>query len=1137
MKTKSILGTLKLAVAVILAVPTIASASIIASETFESYSTGPLSGQGSGTGWTGNWTAPGGVTRAEVVDTTGNPLAFTPGGGLPVEGATRAFEVALTGAPASQLCGVRTLAAPISQTFYVGYLVRHVAGVWAGANNTFTLHLGTNNNSTTTLNFGLRGNTAAGSDEFLIRYATAGPVAGASTGGQLVTGTDYYLVAKVTHSGAAFTSASLWLNPTATDEVDTPNGDASLTGFSSLPITHVFFRQAVLDADDVLRADEIRIGTEWIDVVTYPAGPKIPEVRVETAADGSGTVVPAQNITAGNSITMYAIARDQGGNYLSNAPATWSVENVTGGIVSGNLVQCGDEKSAVFTAAAVGTANVRASAYATNLVASGTLTVVAGPASQVRVETEADGNGTLVPAQSVASGGAGAITVYSISRDASGNFLGNVLATWSLQNKTSGVVDGDLAPASGTSATFTGNLSGTANIRATSGALTAVDSGLITVSRAVTWVGGGANPWDFSTANWTTGSPVTFLDSDDVTFDGGGSQSPAVNITATVKPNSINVNGGAYTFGGSGGISGVSSLTNFSGSPLILLTTNDYTGLTVMSFGDLQLGNGVQNGSLGSGNVLINTGGTSPIFNRTDTVAAPYVVSNTISGIADFYMEFKSGAVTLAGAASNIKAKAIVRNGATLILSKTGTGVDIGVNTATSGTNLIIEAGGKVMLGLQSSGGDHITAAGRYIQIDGTFDVNGVNEAYGVIQGTGIIDNTGVSNAVLTVNQGSSTAQNGGLPLGNGGEVFTFEGVIRNTGTGTLGITKDGTNTLILAKANTYGGDTRIITGGILELGHINSMQNSTLDRPSGDTGNLSFGSLTSANLGGLKGARGFALENVNVAAVALNLGANGQNNTFSGVLSGGGSLTKSGPGIQTLSGTNTYTGTTTVSAGTLLVNGGLAGGAVAVSASATLGGNRAIGGTVTVNGTLRPGNNNLGTLTVNNSVGLQPGSTTVVELNRTSTPNSDRLAATSITLGGSLVVTNIGGTLQGGDSFILFTGTLSGSITPVTLPALGPGMSWDTSALNSAGTISVIGAATPPTISAVALAGGNLVLTVSGGVADAIYYVINSPNVTAPLSTWTRVATNQFTADGKFTNAIPVNPGVPQSFFTVEVP
>ncbi|MCX6925616.1 MAG: hypothetical protein NT154_20760, partial [Verrucomicrobia bacterium] len=164
-----------------------ACASLLASETFESYPTGPLSGQNGGTGWTGGWTAPGAVVRADVVDTTATPMTFNPGGGYFINGATRALEVQLKGTPTSQLAGVRTLAAPLSQTFYVGYLVRYQAGAaWAGGNNTYTLHLGTNTSSTTTLNFGLRGDTGGtgNNNEFILRYGTGAPVTGASTGGQ-----------------------------------------------------------------------------------------------------------------------------------------------------------------------------------------------------------------------------------------------------------------------------------------------------------------------------------------------------------------------------------------------------------------------------------------------------------------------------------------------------------------------------------------------------------------------------------------------------------------------------------------------------------------------------------------------------------------------------------------------------------------------------------------------------------------------------------------------------------------------------------------------------------------------------------------------------------------------------------------
>src|SRR5208283_3397329 len=73
-------------------------------------------------------------------------------------------------------------------------------------------------------------------------------------------------------------------------------------------------------------------------------------VRIETAANGTGSIVPTQSITAGNSITVYAIVRDSLGNFISNAAAdSWTLQNISGGIVAGDLVPSGDNKNAVFT--------------------------------------------------------------------------------------------------------------------------------------------------------------------------------------------------------------------------------------------------------------------------------------------------------------------------------------------------------------------------------------------------------------------------------------------------------------------------------------------------------------------------------------------------------------------------------------------------------------------------------------------------------------------------------------------------------------------------------------------------------------------------------------------------------------------
>jgi len=244
------------------------------------------------------------------------------------------------------------------------------------------------------------------------------------------------------------------------------------------------------------------------------------KIQVETAADGSGTVVPAQGMITGSSITVYAITRTAGDGFVANVAAdSWSLQSATGGVAAGDLVAAGDSKSATFTGHLVGTAQVRAASGALMPTNSGTLTVVAGAASKVRVETAADGSGAVVPAQVIVTGSS--ITVYSISRDANDNFIANVAAnTWSLQDKTGGVADGDLVPAGDMkSAVFSGHTPGSAAIRATSGALAAIDSGTLTVSAsaptqikvetAADGSGGLLPPQDIAAGSSVTGYAIT----------------------------------------------------------------------------------------------------------------------------------------------------------------------------------------------------------------------------------------------------------------------------------------------------------------------------------------------------------------------------------------------------------------------------------------------------------------------------------------------------------------------------------------------------------------------------------------------------------------------------------------------------
>ncbi|MCL4204010.1 MAG: autotransporter-associated beta strand repeat-containing protein, partial [Pirellulaceae bacterium] len=103
----------------------------------------------------------------------------------------------------------------------------------------------------------------------------------------------------------------------------------------------------------------------------------------------------------------------------------------------------------------------------------------------------------------------------------------------------------------------------------------------------------------------------------------------------------------------------------------------------------------------------------------------------------------------------------------------------------------------------------------------------------------------------------------------------------------------------------------------------------------------------------------------VRLGSGTLTTGGDGSSTSFSGVISGDGSLIKNGAGTMTLEGASIYTGNTTVSGGVLLVNGSIASNTT-VSGSAVLGGTGTIAGNVTSSGsgTVNPGNSP-GTLTI----------------------------------------------------------------------------------------------------------------------------------------------------------------------------
>jgi fibronectin-binding autotransporter adhesin len=181
-------------------------------------------------------------------------------------------------------------------------------------------------------------------------------------------------------------------------------------------------------------------------------------------------------------------------------------------------------------------------------------------------------------------------------------------------------------------------------------------------------------------------------------------------------------------------------------------------------------------------------------------------------------------------------------------------------------------------------------------------DLNTITNA-NVTNGTVIVDAAGVNPGSVTVN---NTA---------------VDYIIQNaSGTigiaGTTGLTKSGTGKLTLSSANSYTGVTEI-NGGTLLVSNAGSL---------GVGGSITFGGGTLQYDTGI--TTDFSNRFVTGANQAVSIDTNGNNVSFAALLTSlGGTLTKSGAGILTLTNTaaapSTYTGATVINGGTLKITGG----------------------------------------------------------------------------------------------------------------------------------------------------------------------------------------------------------------------
>jgi fibronectin-binding autotransporter adhesin len=446
--------------------------------------------------------------------------------------------------------------------------------------------------------------------------------------------------------------------------------------------------------------------------------------------------------------------------------------------------------------------------------------------------------------------------------------------------------------------------------------------------------------------------------------------------------NAIAVSGGGGMLF-SGAISGSGGVAGLGPGALTLAASSNFTGGTLLNGGILYINNNhalgsgtltIYGGTIDStsaGVTLANNplawnagfafGGTNNLNLGTGAVTlnAPVQVTSNANTLTVGGAINNNGNLLTVGGFGNVTLGGVVSGAGGLTMSGNGM-LALGGNNTYSGP--VIISGGTVAVsssGMLFNYGTYNSSGGVTVNNGAVLELAGF--AYAQAGGFGDLDS---SYALRTLNNGTFLYTGGAYPGGNGFTVGAGGGTLDAEGTGlwsvgngsnnslynqvpaagTLvltgssngdfaeymtgagGLTKNGVGTWTLgasAQNNSYTGNTTI-NNGTLSLAAV-----TTTSIPFGaGYGNLIVNApgildlnARSTTVNGLSGNG--TVTTVAPGAATLTAGANNQTSIFSGVIQNGGgtlSLTKTGNGILTLSGSNSYSGNTTIGAGVLQV-------------------------------------------------------------------------------------------------------------------------------------------------------------------------------------------------------------------------
>jgi autotransporter-associated beta strand protein len=599
----------------------------------------------------------------------------------------------------------------------------------------------------------------------------------------------------------------------------------------------------------------------------------------------------------------------------------------------------------------------------------------------------------------------------------------------------------------------------------------------LVVTPAFFWTGAQSSEWSTNviagSKNWSlSGSPADYTNGAVAVFDDSLTGTSVADISvADVTPANVYFNNSAnnYTLQGSAAIAGTTSLAKNGTGTLTIVNNNSYTGPTTISAGNLQVGTNGASGSLGSGAVNVTT---DLQFNRADASK----VANNISGVGTLEQN-GSGTLTLSG--TNTYSGVTTVNAGTLIVTNGNAIADSGTvsNNATfqvnasetigaldtvAGSTVNVQSGtltysgGSILGSLTGSGGvtwkgAADTAFGQFttanaLAFNGTLTLRGSTPSITPTNMQGATGRYWLHSTNGTQQAGMAFALDTGASVTNGQDFIIGDWDASS-----------GNRSLTLSSLTGYG-TIRVDAGTV-------GTRNLTVNQSGGDT---TFNGMLLSHYSTAGAARSLAFVKTGTSSltmaniVGVETAASGGSAPLSVTVNGG---------TLVLSATNTYTDATTVSNGVLLVN-GLIGGTGVTVAGGALGGTGIIQSPVTVQtgGTLFTSKTGLGTLNITNSLTFQTGSTNFVKVNAAASTSDSVLGFASATYAGSLVVSNLSGTLTNGQSFQILSAGGTGSFASIT-PAPGGGLNWSFNAASG-----VLSAA-----SSIASNPTNITFTISG--------------------------------------------------------